>query len=1082
MKKISLLLAFLCFIGLQVGLAQTRDISGTVNSAEDGNTIPGASVIVKGTTIGTITDMEGKFTLKAPSSATTLFISFVGMTSAEVRLTDNSNYNVKLSSQNVDVDEVVVVAYGTAKKESITGAVSTVNSKSLESRPVSSVTGVLEGKAAGVQVNSTYGEPGTDPTIRIRGFSSVNGSNAPLYVLDGVPYSGNVSDLNPQDIDNITVLKDAASSALFGNRASNGVILISTKKGKTEGIGIRANINQGVYTRGMKEYDRVDPNDYMEVMWKGFRNYLKSSQPTKYTTDALANAEATKSLIPTYLKYNIFNKADNELFDGNGKLASGAQVRPGYNDLDWYKEIERLGHRQDYTISGEGATSKSNYFFSTGYLDEQGYVKSSDFTRFTGRSNINITPKKWLKAGMSLSGSHQISDYTTGDAASATTFVNPFYYARNMAPIYPVYLHDMSTGELMLDPNGNMQFDRGSLYGRPQNLDRHIVWETQLNMDKTYRNTLQSQVYMDILFMKDFKLSIKGDMNTRSTENQTYNNATIGDGAGNSGRASRTFYRYKNYTTQQQLTWNKEFGLNNFDAFAGHENYSYNYAYTYGYKTTETFEGGTELINFTNITSLDGYQNNYRTESYLSRLRYNYDNKYFLEGSFRRDGSSRFYKENRWGNFWSAGSSWTITKENFMAPYLDIVNMLKLRASYGEVGNDASVDYYAYMALYNLDQNANIGAAYKIQNEALNIQWETSSSLGVALEGSFFKRANLSVEYFDKRSQDLLFDVYLPLSAGGTSTSAAEATITKNLGSVSNRGMEIIFDVNVVKNKNWRWNLGINATTLSNKIVSLPEQNRKNGIVSGTKKYMEGHSIYDFWMFQYAGVDQMTGSALYKPDLDKYYIGTPVDGKTAFPAAYLVTIGDKNYSTYTTYAMKDWSGSAIPDVYGSFSSSLSYKNFDLSMICTYSLGGKTLDYSYQSLMSVTATPHALHTDLLKAWDGVPAGMTDNSPDRIDPKAIPIINYGLSTYNDALSTRFLQDASYLVIKNINLNYNFPRSITDRLDISNLSVNVSIENLATFTKLRGMNPQQSYAGTSDNAFVTARVFSMGINIKL
>src|SRR5665648_909865 len=258
-----------------------------------------------------------------------------------------------------------------------------------------------------------------------------------------------------------------------------------------------------------------------------------------------------------------------------------------------------------------------------------------------------------------------------------STFVNPFYYARNMAPIYPVYLHDMSTGELMLDPNGNMQFDRGSLYGRPQNLDRHIVWETQLNMDKTYRNTLQSQVYMDILFMKDFKLSIKGDMNTRSTENQTYNNATIGDGAGNSGRASRTFYRYKNYTTQQQLTWNKEFGLNNFDAFAGHENYSYNYAYTYGYKTTATFEGGTELINFTNITSLDGYQNNYRTESYLSRLRYNYDNKYFLEGSFRRDGSSRFYKENRWGNFWSAGSSWTISKENFMAPYLDVVDMLK---------------------------------------------------------------------------------------------------------------------------------------------------------------------------------------------------------------------------------------------------------------------------------------------------------------------------------------------------------------------------------------------------------------------
>lgn len=1083
MKKISLLLAFLAFIGMQVVLAQTRDISGSVTSTQDGSSVPGASVVIKGTTIGTITDMDGKFTIKATTGAKALVVTFVGMTSAEVNLTEKSVYTIKLAPQSVDVDEVIVVAYGTAKKESLTGAVSTVNSKAIENRPVSSVTSVLEGKAAGVQVNNTYGEPGSSPTIRIRGFSSVNGSNAPLYVLDGVPFDGNVTDLNPQDIDNISVLKDAASTALFGNRASNGVILITTKKGKMEGSSIRASVNQGVYNRGLKEYDKLDPAQYMETMWKGYRNNLMTAQPTVYPTTVLANAEATKSLIPNLLKYNIFNKADNALFDSEGNLLTDAQIRPAYNDLDWFKEIERLGHRQDYNISGEGATAKSNYYFSAGYLDEKGYVQSSDFKRFTGRTNVNITPKKWLKAGLSISGSHQISNYTTGDAGSATAFINPFFYARNMAPIYPVYLHDMASGEFLFDANGNKQFDRGSQYARPQNLDRHIVWETQLNMDQSYRNTLQSQAYMDFNILKDLKLSIKGDLNVRNNENQTYNNATIGDGAGNSGRASRTFYRYKNYNFQQQLTWNKEFDLHNVDVFAGHENYSYNYSYAYGYKTTETFEGGKELVNFTNITSLDGYQNNYRTESYLSRARYNYDNKYFGEASFRRDGSSRFYKDNRWGNFWSAGASWLVTKEEFMAPYLDKVNMLKLRASYGEVGNDASVGYYGYMALYNLDQNANVGAPYKTQNESLDIQWETSSSMGFALEGSFFNRANLSVEYFDKRSQDLLFNVYLPLSAGGTSTSAAEATITKNLGSVSNRGVEVVFDVNVLKNREWKWNVGANATIMKNKIVKLPEQNRTNGIVSGTKKYMEGHGIYDFWMYQYVGIDQMTGKSLYLPDLDKYYIGTtPETGKTAFPAAYLVTIGDKNYSTYTTYARKEWSGSAIPDVYGSFSSSVSYKNFDLSMVCTYSLGGKTLDYSYQSLMAVGATPHALHADLLNAWNGIPAGITETSSNRIDPVGIPVVNYGLSTYTDAISTRFLQDGSYFVFKNVNLNYNFPKRITDRLDISNLSVNVSIENLATFTKLRGMNPQQSFAGTNDNAFVTARVFSMGINIKL
>ena len=903
MKRIVLLLAFVV-LGLNVLLAQTKEISGNVTSADDGGSMPGVSISVKGSSLGTITDMNGKYNLKVPTNAQTLLFSFVGMATQEITIGNQSVINVKMVSTDITVDEVMVVAYGTAKKESLTGAVSAIDSKTIENRPVSSVSGILEGKAAGVQVNSTYGEPGTDPTIRIRGFTSVNGSNAPLYVLDGVPYGGNVSDLNPQDIESISVLKDAASSALFGNRASNGVILITTKKGKTEGVGIRVNVNQGIYSRGMKEYDRVDPSDYMEIMWKGYRNNLMTAQAAKYPTTELANAEASSTLISTYLKYNIFNKADNALFDANGKLVSDASVRAGYDDLDYYKNIERLGHRQDYTVSGEGSSSKSSYFFSAGYLDEKGYIQSSDFNRFTGRTNMTVTPKTWLKAGMTLSGSHQVSNFSTGDTGSSSAFINPFNYARNMAPIYPVYLHDMATGEYMLDANGNKQYDRGSLYARPQNLDRHIVWETELNMDKTFRNTLQSQLFMDINFLKDFTFSVKGDINSRTSENQTYNNATIGDGAGNSGRASRTFYRYKNYTLQQQLTWAKEFDKHNVDIFAGHENYYYNYGYTYGYKTTETFEGGTELINFTNITSLDGYQNNYRTESYLSRARYNFDDKYFFDASFRRDGSSRFYTDNRWGNFWSTGASWLISKESFMASLQSQINMLKLRASYGEVGNDGSVGYYAYMALYGMDQNANVGAAYKSQNEALNIQWETSSSFGIALEGRFFDRINLTAEYFDKRSQDLLFDVNLPLSAGATSTSTAEATITQNLGSVSNRGLEFILDGDVIKNHDWKWNLGINATVLKNKLVKLPEQNRENGIVSGTKRYLEGHSIYDFWMYQYVGVDQMTGTALYQPDLEKYYIGDAVDGKTAFPTAYLVTIGDKNYSIPVVFPKK----------------------------------------------------------------------------------------------------------------------------------------------------------------------------------
>lgn len=1082
MKKINLFFVCTLMLVSSALFAQRIEVKGRVTEAGNKLPMPAVTITLKGSTsIGTASLDDGTYTLSAPADGIIVF-SFIGFKTVEVPVNNRKVINVAMEQDALNLEEVVMVAYGTAKKESITGSISTVNTKSIEKRPVSSASGVLEGQAAGVQVNNTYGEPGSDATIRIRGFGSVNGSNAPLYVVDGVPFGGNISDINPYDIENISVLKDAASSALFGNRAANGVILITTKRGKSDRANLRININQGVYNRGMKEYEKLNAKEYMEVMWKGMRNHLMTSQKDDYPTEALANAEATNSLISTYLKYNIFDKPDNALFDANGKMVSNAKIRSGYDDLDWFKYIERLGYRQDYTISGDAASEKGSYFFSVGYLDEKGYVNTSDFNRLTGRANVSITPKSWITTGFTLSGSHQVANSTTGDADNYLKFNNPFNYARNVAPIYPVYLHDMATGEYLLDDNGNKQYDGGNLYVRPQYIDRHVVWENELNLDRTYRNTLASQAFVDIKFLKDFKFSVKGDVSLRNSENQDYTNPIIGDGAGNKGRAKREMYRYKNYTIQQQLTWNREFGKHNFDFLAGHENYSYNYSYTYGFKTNQTFDGNKELINFTEITSLNGYKMDYKTESFLTRARYNYDNRYYMEASFRRDGSSRFHPDNRWGNFWSLGGSWTISKERFMASLDEYINTLKLRASYGEVGNDAGVDYYGYLALYGMAQNANIGAAYKVQNEAKDIKWETTSSFGVAIEGRFFDRFNLSLEYFDKRSKDLLFDVYLPLSAGATSTSDAEATITKNLGSVSNRGFEIVADVDIIRRENFKWNFGFNATYLKNKIVSLPEQNREKGIISGTKRYFEGKGIYDFWLYQFEGVDQMTGRALYTPDLERYYIGDVAEeGKSKLPDDYLVQIGDKYYTTYTTYSKKDWSGSAIPKLYGSLNTSISYGNFDLSVLCTYSIGGKTLDYSYQSLMSVTANPSSLHKDLLNAWDGVPAGMTENSENRIDPNGIPAINYGLSSFNDATSTRFLKDASYFVIKNVSLGYTLPKRWVNALDISDLSVSLSVDNLATFTSLRGMNPQQSFSGLNNNAFVAARVLSLGVNVK-
>lgn len=1055
---------------------ETITVDGQVVD-ENGRPISGATVILQGTSLGAITDVNGHFVIKTNKGAK-LAVSFIGY-NEQVVTVEGSSMVIKLQASDLALDDVVVVAYGTAKKESLTGAIVSVKSADIEKRPVTSVTSVLEGNATGVMVNNSYGEPGSDASIRIRGFGSLSSTNSPLIVLDGVPFGGNMSDINPADIASLSVLKDAASSALYGNRAANGVIMITTKKGSKERLNMRFTVNQGVYNRGIADYDKLDADDYMEVAWLGLRNSLV----TGGASVADANAQTSATLIDSYLGYNIYNKSNSELFDSEGKLVSDAQVLSGYTDLDWYEPIERLGYRQDYNMSADGATEMSDYIFSVGYLDEKGYVTTSDYTRLTARTNVNIQPRKWIKAGLNTSASYQVSNSTTGSADDASSYTNPFMFAGGMAPIYPVYEHVMATGEFLLDENGDKIYDNGEANSRGQYAGRHVIWENELNMDRTYRTTVGGQSYIDINFANDFTFSVKGDISLRNSENRTYDNAIIGNGAG-SGRAKRVQYRWLSYTMQQQLNWNRSFDKHNFDVLLGHENYSYTRNYQYGYKTGETLEGNMELVNFTEITSLTGYEDNYRLESYLSRVKYNYDDKYYAEASLRTDGSSRFSPDNRWGTFWSIGGSWILSREEFLKPYSKNINMLKLRASYGEVGDDSAVGYYGYMALYDLDQNGGSGAAYLSQSSATDIEWETSGSYGIALEGRFFQRLNASIEYFDKRTQDLLFDVNNPLSAGGTSLSSAESVTSQNIGSISNRGIELDFSYDVISRKDLRFNLGFNLTALTNEILRLPDENRENGIINGTKKYMEGHGIYDFWLYQYVGVDQMTGNSLYLVDHDSYYIDGVTENAsgTAIPTDALVEIGGTYYTTQTTYAKKDWSGSAIPDVYGSISASLDYKNFSISALCTYSIGGKVIDYTYQDLMSVTSSPDAVHADVLNAWNGVPEGMTEDSANRIDPDGVPEVNYTNSQYNNALSTRFLLDGSYFIIKNVALSYNLPQGFCKKYDLSGISVSLSVDNLATFTSLKGMNPQQSFSGIVDNAFLPARVFSLGINVKL
>lgn len=408
---------------------------------------------------------------------------------------------------------------------------------------------------------------------------------------------------------------------------------------------------------------------------------------------------------------------------------------------------------------------------------------------------------------------------------------------------------------------------------------------------------------------------------------------------------------------------------------------------------------------------------------------------------------------------------------------------MKLRASYGEVGNDMGATYYAYQDLYTLEKYGAATALYKSQNGNKDLKWETSSSLGFALDTRLFNRANLTVEYFDKRSQNLLADLNQPLSNGSTSTGTVGSKVTSNIGSISNRGIELAFDVDIVRTADWRWNVGANATWIKNKVVKLAEENRKDGIKSTYHNVYEGKSVYEFYLYQYVGVDQMTGNALYEIDLDKYSIGAEVAGKTQMNTDYLTEINGEHYTTYTTYARKDFSGSAIPKMMGSFNTSLTYKNFSLSALFTYSIGGKVYDSSYRDLMSVNANPGAIHSDILDAWDGIPEGMTEKSINRIDPNGVPVVDYGRNTYTGGdLSTRWLKDASYLVVKNITLSYEMPKRMLTKMGLNGMRLNLGAENLATFTKRKGMNPQQSYNGVLLNTYVTPSTFTFGVNVTL
>lgn len=1044
-RKLTMILA-LFLIGIGIVTAQTQ-VRGTVVD-EAGEPVIGASILIKGTSQGAVSDVDGNFNLSAPSGGT-LVVSYVGYVTQEVAVA--SNVRVVLVSDAALLDEVMVVAYGTAKKESFTGSAAVVKSDKIEKRMVANVTKALDGMAAGVQTTSGSGQPGAGASVIIRGFGSISASTAPLYVVDGVPYDGAINAINPNDIESMTIIKDASAGALYGARGANGVVMITTKKGKEGNVSINFKGNWGVSSRAIPRYDALDAYEWTEDVYFMYKNKLMKDGVTSANAGPAALQEmatgATK-IFGNKTMYNPFSRPVMELIDhSTGKIYDGTTLK--WNE-DWLNEsTAKNPMRQEYQMTLTGGTGKNNYMFSLGYLKEEGLVKYTDFERYTGRANIDSQVKDWLKTGLNVNFAANKTNSTTlgSGQTSSSAYSNVFYTAMLMAPIYPMYLKD-ENGNTVYDADGKPEYDWGE--DRPAGASAGWNPLANLEIDKYLGTTdnASGRTYVELGGLKEgalqgLKFAVNFGFDYVMSKSKTYWNPHFGNAKSTNGLVGVSDGRTFSFTFNQLLYWDRRFNEHHFDILAGHELYKYNYQNLYGEKTG-LVGGLTELNAATTIESANSYTNNYVIESYLSRFNYDYADKYYFSASFRKDGTSRFYKDVRWGNFWSAGASWRISEEPFMRD-IDWIDNLTLKASYGVQGNDAIGTLFAWQALYSINPNQNLPGATVSTLENKSLKWEKNENSNFGLEARLFDRLTVSAEYYNRYTRDMLMDYPMAVSLGFSG-------YAKNIGNVKNSGLEFSLAMDVIKNRHFNWTSTFMGSTVKNKVLNLAD---KPEIISGNYIIKEGETLNSFYLAHSAGVDPATGDKLYWVwDEDENGVR-----------------GEKYISSSQAKATqsRDIAGSRIPDLYGSWSNDFRYKNFDLSIMTTYSIGGKLLDGVYNSMLFNSYIGNAAHVDRKKSW---------RQPG--DIVSIPRIDEG-GAFSIARTSDELWDASYFAFKNITLGYTFPGQWIRRTGAQGIRLTLTADNLYVFTALKGMDPQYNFSGGTGFSYTPSRTVSLGLDIK-
>jgi TonB-linked SusC/RagA family outer membrane protein len=1027
-------------------LSAQQKISGTILDADTKDAIAGASISVKSGDDGTVSDANGRFEIPAGKSLPlTLIISYLGYNTQEIDVYEvEEPVTVDLKENAGTLEEIVVVGYTTARKSSYTGSVAVVGGKALEKIQITSVGKALQGTVPGLQSIASAGQPGSDASLYVRGIGSVNASSAPLYVVDGVP-DASVGNISGKDIQSISVLKDATASALYGSRGANGVIVITTKSGALNSKPtVNFSASYGYTGRAVKDYEYLSPGEYYELQWEAIRN----TQLDQGKTETEAAKYASEYLVDGSLKVNIWGTQYPNPVGVDGKLAAGAT--PLWND-DWGKAISRAGVRQQYDLSVSGGSANTRYFFSGGYLNENGWIITSEYERYHLRSNVQSKVNKWFEAGANISASTSFQKSPSQSDSSMGNYAN---FQRLISNIYPVYERN-ADGTYVLDDNGNKKYDYGVWRPTTACSGQNILGSAEHSISGSRSDAVSLRTNLNITFLKGllWKTTASVDYSAGSSHSYShpyYRTGIITEGDGSASRsASRNFrYTINSFIDYSLDLQDKHF----FNLLAGPEIYVTNSSSLGGSRSGFQVLGKTEPSAGTTSGTFSGTSSDYRLASWLGKLDYDFEHKYYFSASFRRDGSSRFSQQSRWGNFWSVGASWNAKAEEFLKSVKDIDN-LNLRFSYGAQGND-NVGNYAYGGFYEIYNSLDKLGLLPSDLPTPQLKWETNLNLNFGVDIALFNnRLIAQIDIYNRQSKDLLFNKPLSPSTGYSGIDA-------NIGSLSNRGIDGQIQVAIIRNKNFGWSTNLNFGHYINKITKLPQKEILTGSIGqygNTKKMVEGGSVYDFYIKEWAGVNPENGKATWYTD------EVEVNEKATYAPGRRITEDQTKATPY-------FQGSSLPDLYGGWGNTFSYKGFELSFLFSYSIGGKIFDGDQPMIMHLGSAPgRAWSKEALNRW----------TPENRNTD-FPRLTYVSDTWNTIPSTRFLFDATYARLKQLDFSYSLPKKLLNALSLKNVRLRISGENLLTFFAHKGLDPEQTVSGSTYYRYPAQKTFSFGIDV--